>query len=1209
MAASVAFSISAFEFSRRLRRISTYVYFLVFFALGFLFVLMSGGAFAGATIDFGTGGKVLVTSPFALNVIIMYVSFFGVIVTASLAGQATHEDVESNSTAFFYTAPITKFDYLAGRFLGAVAVQLVVFAGVGLGAWAGTRVPWLDAARVGPQSFPAYVQPYFTLVIPNLILTTAIFFALAALGRKMLPVYAGSVLLLIGYFVANQLSSDLTVSKLAAMVDPFGGNAVSHLTQYWTPFQRNSQLVPFSGVLVWNRVLWLGIGATILAATYARFSFSYAAGKARKTLPLEPVTELPAAMAHGLPLTHPTFRVADSFRELISLTRLQFAETIKSVFFAVLVLAGALMAIFSAYGVNAPFATPVYPVTWRMLDLGGAGFALFILAIVTFYSGELAWRERDAKLSQIMDALPVQRWVVFGSKLSALMLVQILLVLMAMLCGLIVQIGHGYYHFEFGLYLTDLIGNRLITFWILCVIALLVHTIVNHKYLGHFVMVLYFVAAIALPQMNFQDYLYRIGESPAVVYSDMNGYGPYAQPVFWCHLYWGIGAVLLAMATNLLWVRGMEGSLRNRLRFVRARLSALVRISFAVFGLLFVGVGGYIYYNTHILNRYLTTFKFQEARAQYEIKYKQYQKTPQPRVTDILADVDLYPEQRLAVFRGKEWLENKTDTPIDSVAVTIWPEDVDVIPRPNIEVQTLSFDGGQMPVIQDSDLGFYAFRLPKPLQPHERVALAFALAYPNPGFVNSNPNGDIVHNGSFVSGTYVPFIGYFQDVQLVDDSARHRHGLQKSPGLPKLEDVAARQNSYLATDADWVNFEGTVSTTPDQIAILPGYLQKEWLQDGRRYFHYKADAPILSGIFSANSARYAVRRGRWHDVNLEIYYQPGHEFDLDRMMLGMQATLDYCTTSFSPFQFRQLRIVEFPRYGDFAESFPNTIPFSEGIGFITYVNPRKKDAMNLPFFVTAHETGHQWWGHQVVSANTEGATAIVETLAQYTALMVMRHTYGPESMKKFLRYQLDGYLRGRGQERNEEKPLLRVEPNQGYIHYNKGGQVMYALQDYIGEDRVSQALAAMTKDYAFKGPPYPTSVELEDYLRKVTPPEFQYLYEDWFENITIFDNRAVSATYSPLPSGKYQVRIAVEAKKYRSDGKGQEHLIPAHDLVDIGVLDGDGKFLYLQKHKIEQEHQEFTVTVDKVPSEAGIDPLIKLIDRNPDDNIVTAQKQ
>jgi hypothetical protein len=1201
-------SILAFEFFRRLRRISTYVYFLVFLGLGFLFVLMSGGAFPSATIDFGTGGKVLVTSPFALNVIITYVSFFGVIVTAALAGQATYQDVDNNCTSFFYTAPITKFQYLAGRFLGALAVQLFVFSSVGLGAWVGTRMPWLDPVRVGPQNVLAYLQPYFTLVIPNLILTTAIFFALAALGRKMLPVYAGSVVMLIGYFVANQLSADLTVSKFAAMVDPFGGNAVSQLTQYWTPFQRNLQLVPFTGMLLWNRVLWLGTGAAILGFTYIRFSFTYAPGKASRRPQPELPERLPVAMAKALPLVHPTFTVGDSFRELVSLTRLQFTETVRNVFFAVLVLAGALMDILSANGINTPFSTPVYPVTWRMLELGGGGFSLFVLAIVTFYSGELVWRERDAQFNQIMDTLPVRRWVLFGSKLFALMLVQVLLVLMVMVCGLIVQLSHGYHQFQFGLYCTDLFTNRLVTFWILCVIAMLVHTIVNHKYLGHFVMVLYFVAGIVLPQMNLQDYLYRLGQSPVAVYSDMNGYGPYAAPLFWFHLFWGIGAVLLAIATNLLWVRGMESGWRNRFKLVRERVTYATRAGLAIAGLLFFAVG-FIYYNTHILNPYVTRFKVQEARARYEIKYKQYISLPQPRLTDIQVEVDLYPERRLAIFRGKEWLENKTDLPIDRVAVTIWPEDVDVIPRPHIEVRKLSLEGGQMAILEDPALGFYVYRLPQPLPPHGRIALDFALAYPNPGFVNSNPNGDIVHNGTFVNGSYLPLIGYFQDVQLVDDSARHEHGLPKSPGLPKLEDVAARQNNYVATDADWVNFEGTVSTSGDQTAIMPGYLQREWEQHGRRYFYYKADAPIVSGIFSVNSARYAVQRDHWHDVSLEIYYHPGHEFDLDRMMLGMKSTLDYSSTAFSPFQFRQLRIVEFPRYGDFAESFPNTIPFSESIGFITYVNPRKEDAINLPFFVTAHETGHQWWAHQVVSANTEGATAIVETLAQYTALMVMQHTYGPESMKKFLRYQLDGYLRGRAQERNEEKPLLRVEPNQGYIHYNKGGQVMYALQDYIGEDRVNQALSAMVKDYAFKGPPYPTSLDMVNYLRKVTPPEFQYLYEDWFETITLFDNRAVSASYSKLPDGKYKVHIVVEAKKYRSDGKGQEHLIPLHDLVDIGVLDAKGNYLYLQKHKIEQERQEFTVTVDKLPSQAGIDPLIKLIDRNPDDNMVKVEAQ
>jgi ABC-2 type transport system permease protein len=1201
-------SILAFEFSRRLRRISTYVYFVVFFGLGFLFVLMSGGAFKEATVDFGTGGRVLVTSPFALNVIIMYVSFLGVIITAALAGQATYQDVDHNATAFFYTAPITKFDYLAGRFLGAMAVQVIIFASVGLGAWTGTHMSWLDPARVGAQFPVGYLQPYLTLVIPNLIFTTAIFFALAALTRKMLPVYVGSVLLLIGYFVATQVSTDLTVSTFAAMIDPFGGNTVSRLTQYWTPFQRNTQLVPFTGVLVWNRLLWLGIGAAILGITYIRFSFSYAAPKAARLPQPELANGAAPAIALAQPIVHTTFGVGDSVRELFSLTRLQFAETVKNVFFAVLVLAGALFAIVSAYGLNSPFSTPVYPVTWRMVELGGGGFGVFILAIITFYSGELVWRERDAQLNQIMDSLPVQRWVFFGSKLLALMLAQILLVLMVMACGLIVQLAHDYHRFEFGLYFTDLFGRYLIGFWILCAIAMLVHTIVNHKYLGHFVMVLYFVATIALPQMNFQDYLYRLGESPSVVYSEMNGYGPYARPTFWFHLYWAIGAVLMAILANLLWVRGMETGWRNRLKLARERFSSQTRVGLAVAVVLFLAVGGYIYYNTHVLNPYRTTSAIQEARAQYEIKYKQYQALPEPKITDVQVNVDLYPEQRLAVFSGREWLENKTDMPVDRIAITLWPEDVDVIPRPHIDIRKLSLDG-QTPVIEDASLGFYLYRLPNPLPPHSRIALDFDLAYPNPGFVNSNPNGDIVHNGSFVSSSYLPFVGYFQDVQLTDDSARHRHGLQKSQGLPKLEDVAARQNNYVTTDADWVNFEGTVSTTPDQIALMPGYLQKEWMQDGRRYFHYKADAPILSGIFSVNSARYAVRRDHWKNVGLEIYYQPGHEFDLDRMMAGMKSTLDYCTAAFSPFQFKQLRIIEFPRYGNFAESFPNTIPFSEGIGFITYVDPTKKDAINLPFFVTAHEVAHQWWAHQVVSANTEGATAVVETLAQYTALMVMQHSYGPDSMRKFLRYQLDGYLHGRAQERTEEKPLLRVEPLQGYIHYNKGGMVMYALQDYIGEDRVTQALASMVKDYAFKGPPYPTALDLVSYLRKVTPPEFQYVYKDWFETITIFDNRALSATYSLLPNGKYQVHVAVEAKKYRSDGKGQEHLVPLHDLVDIGVMDSDGKYLYLQKHRIDQERQEFTLAVDKQPARAGIDPLIKLIDRNPDDNVVDVTKE
>ena len=1201
-------TIAAFDLHQRLRRISTYVYFLVFFALSVLFVCMAGGAIPGASVDFGTAGKVMLNSPYALNNIIVYVSLFGIVVMAALAGQATYQDIDSNCAVFFYSSPITKFQYLAGRYVGAVVVQALIFSSIGFGAWLAAHLPWIDPARLGHDRFVAYVWPYLILILPNLVFFSAIFFALAALGKRMLPVYAASVLMLIGFLVAAQLSTNLNVNVQAALADPFGATAIDRLTQYWTPFQRNTQLVPLGGILLANRALWTALGVLVLAFTYAKFSFAYPQVSARKRKQVEAEDDVVLPSSGTLPDVLTDFSRGASFAQLVALTRIQFAEIVKNVFFVVLVLAGAGLAIIAATGIDNPFSTPVYPVTYIMAEAAAVGFSVFALAITTFYGGELVWKERDAQLNQIVDALPLERWVLFGSKLAALMLVQVVLVIVIMACGMLVQVSHGYYRFEFGIYFKDLFLARLAQYWIVCAIVLFVHTVVNQKYLGHFVMVIYFVGLIIMNAVGLQHYLYRVGRAPTFIYSGMNGFGPYAAPLFWFTLYWGTGAVILAILTNLLWVRGTEGNWGVRLHLARERISPPVKAALATAALAMFVVGAYIFYNTNILNRYRTTFQVDEQRAQYERKYRQYLKLPHPRVTDIKVQFDLDPENRSLLAQGQFWLENKTDAPIDRVALTVWPVDLTPLERPHIVVKKLSFAGGQTPEIEDSDLGFYIYRLTTPLPPHGRVELDSAIQYDNPGFVNSNPNTDIVRNGSGFGDRYLPYIGYADDIELTDDSTRHRHGLEKVKRLPKLEDVAARRDNMISNEGDWLNFEATASTAPDQIAVLPGYLQKEWSENGRRYFHYKMDAPMLK-LYSLNSARYLVKRDRWHDVNLEIYYQQGQEFDLDRMMESMKASLDYCGTNFSPFQFHQLRILEFPRYQTFAASFANTIPFSESIGFITYVNPKDPDSLDLPFFVTAHETAHQWWGHQVVSANVEGATSIVETLAQYSAMMIMKHHLGDLSMKRFLRYNLDGYLRGRGQERNEEKPLDRVEPNQGYIHYLKGAMVMYELQDYIGEDKVNHALAEFVKAYGFKGAPYATSLDMIAYFRKVTPPEYQYLYEDLFENITLYSDRAKSATYTQTADGKYEVHLAVESKKTRADGHGQETPTPLHDWIDIGVTDAAGNYLYLKKYKIENENSEFTILVDKVPAKAGIDPLNKLIDRNADDNLVSVEKK
>ena len=425
--------------------------------------------------------------------------------------------------------------------------------------------------------------------------------------------------------------------------------------------------------------------------------------------------------------------------------------------------------------------------------------------------------------------------------------------------------------------------------------------------------------------------------------------------------------------------------------------------------------------------------------------------------------------------------------------------------------------------------------------------------------------------------------------------------------------------------ADWVSLDAVVSTSNDQIAIVPGYLQKEWASEGRRYFHYRTEGRILH-FFSVLSARYEVLRDRWHgkvafgrggeerdsessrldqgtdqEVALEIYYHPGHEYNLERMMQAMKDSLDYFTTNFSPYQHRQLRILEFPRYAQFAQSFPNTVPYSESIGFIARVRDDDPNDVDFPYYVISHEVAHQWWAHQVIGGNVRGSTMLSESFAQYSALMVMKRKFGAAQMRRFLKYELDRYLLGRGTERKKELPLAHNE-NQGYVHYSKGSLVMYALQDYLGEETVNRALAEFIRSVGYQDPPYTNSLEFLDHLRRVTPAELQYLIEDLFETITLYENRAKEVTYVAADDGGFDVEIVVACRKLRAGELGEETEVPLNDLVDFGVLDAKGNVLVLEKHRVTTAESTFTLHVTEQPGSAGVDPLHKLIDRLPADN-------
>jgi aminopeptidase N len=493
------------------------------------------------------------------------------------------------------------------------------------------------------------------------------------------------------------------------------------------------------------------------------------------------------------------------------------------------------------------------------------------------------------------------------------------------------------------------------------------------------------------------------------------------------------------------------------------------------------------------------------------------------------------------------------------------------------------------------------------MAPGEERHMRYTVARRAHGFENSPTLLEVAENGTFFNNQVGPQIGYQPRNEIKQPNKRKRFGLKAKDPMPALERncTVDCRNSYLSNNSDLVNVDTVISTSPDQIAIAPGSLKNDWYSGGRHYYHYSLDHPDWN-FYSFISAHYMVSREKWHDLNTEVYYLAEQPWNVPRMQTAMHKAFDYYTANFGPYYNREARIVEFPRIARFAQAFPGTMPYSEAIGFIANLN--HPGDIDMVSYVVAHEMGHQYWAYQVIGANMQGATLLSETLAQYSALMVMEKQYGRDLMRKFLKYEMDNYLRSRGQELLKERPLIRVDSEQGYIHYRKGSVVMYYLKEMIGEDAVNRALRKVLDQYRYAPPPYPVSYALVDALQAETPPNLQYLIKDLFYDITLFSNRTTNATATKRADGKFDVKIKVDAHKFKADEKGNEREVPVNDWIDIGAFakppNGEkyGATLYRDRRLMHSGPATYTFTVDKAPDTAGIDPFDLLIDRIPDDN-------
>jgi hypothetical protein len=658
--------------------------------------------------------------------------------------------------------------------------------------------------------------------------------------------------------------------------------------------------------------------------------------------------------------------------------------------------------------------------------------------------------------------------------------------------------------------------------------------------------------------------------------------------------------VLLLALAHWAWPRGTVVAVWPRLKSMgqRVTLASGATALAAVGGM--IGTGLFINHNIKVLNTYQTADEREAQTADYERKYLKYETLPRPVVTDVEFNVDIYPDDRRMDVRGHYLLRNDTQAPITELHVRQGDETVDFI---GLEL------GGATLAEHDKTFDHRIYRFDTPLAPGATTRLDFTSRIWRRGFANGAAATDIVDNGTFVNNfVFAPTIGMNRQDLLQDRTERRRQGLPDELRTARLEDTSAQSENYIR--ADWVNSRITISTASDQVPIAPGNKVSDVVKDGRRTAVFASPAPILN-FFSVQSARYAVAEDMFGDIQLSVYHDPRHAWNVPGMLTAMKASLGYFTENFGPYQFGYARIIEFPGYESFAQAFAGTMPYSESIGFAANVSD--PDTIDYVSYVTAHELGHQYWAHQVVGGDMQGSTLLSETLAQYSALMVMQELYGPDKIRRFLKYELDQYLNGRKADVLDEQPLLRVE-NQGHIHYRKGAVAMYLLQHRLGEDAVNRALARLVERYKFKPAPYPRSLDLIAELRKeATTPEQQALITDLFQKITIYDLKAKEAVTKQMADGRWSTRITIEAGKFYADGKGKETLARLAESIEVGVFTARpeaGAFdtadvLSMKRMPIRAGRQVIEVVTAKKPMFAGVDPYNFYIDRNSDDNQVT----
>lgn len=1148
--------------------------------------------------------------------------FFGGVFTVT----AVLRDKTSNMLEIIHATPVSTRDMTLARMTGIFMVIILSSFVFLLTQFLAQFSPNLDSETLGPIRPLYYLQPFVIFTLVNALFVTAFFTLIAGLTQNRMLVLVSAIGLFF-YALMITLMAEVDAPKwLQAVADPFGSMAYGLDTNFWSPDERNTRLLPLTGYVGLNRLVWGTISLAVLALVFGRFKRGLVTGKTK-------LRQDKSMVATGQPYVGvaQTSGIMSDFSALFTRVKFEYLTTVKSVPF--LILSALAAALFAVLIIITVFFSPqkLVPTSISMSGIGFGSLLIPMILIISFFSAEITFRDKSAKFNELLDSSRVSNWPLMVAKWLALMGVVLTLCTLGMLIGMIIQTFVDSPPVNVSLYLRSTFLNFAPDFLFFAALAMIIQIFVPNRIVGMIaaagalVLVIFFIG-----RLPFYHPLMGFGATSPGGLSEISPYNNWIA-FRWFNFYWGM--FILAFAIVGIWLsrRGLQVGLWTRLKNLPRNITALSGAVMALALAGFIGSGIYIYRAYDKVN--WSNQNTREARqVESERLYAREMELPRPHTRAVTMNAEIYPSRQEALISGTMQLQNSSGEPITELYVqppTNQKEEMRVltIEGANEVTSGENLEGDSIETL--NDFGTRLFTFEPPLAEGQSVQLDFELFLHGPRLADGSSvskNGTFLNNYASFGGSrrVVPVFGP-PDNRIQGSKKRRKLGLEELPKLPDplAEGMALNIFGSFTGPADMIDFEGRICTEAPQIPIAPGNLISEETVEGRTCRTYSTSQPI-SNFFSMLSGEYAVTEGRWDApdgrvIPINIYHDENHDYSVGTMIEATQFALGHFTEHFAPYQYDYVRIMEVPFIG-FAQAFAGTIPFSEQ-GFI--LDSGDKDdikTLDNASAITIHELGHQWFAHQIVPGYSRGFNVLSEGLTSYATTDAYEALYGWDKTHYYLENGVIAQMEALAFIDSEKEVPLSKARSQQYLVYNKADWVMWGLKHYIGPQNMRDAMKGFLADYGLKGPPYPTTKTLTNVLREAAGPEYDQFITDQWDRIVWwkFSHGGDGPTVRENANGTWTVTVPVNTDK---DIKTEEMETAEswadidgevlNEPLEIGFYTEEPKKLWsawtaLEQVRVTQTDQLFTFTLDEKPTHIALDPRRLMLERNVDDNVKTA---